>query len=59
MKPGRRLLASSRRGSMAPHGTVAEVEGSALTTGRLVFGGDRAEVWAQVESNVRDPGQPS
>lgn len=44
---------------MAPHGTVAEVEGSALTTGRLVFGGDRAEVWAQVESNVRDPGQPS
>jgi pyruvate dehydrogenase (quinone) len=40
--------------SMPPHTTVAQVEGYALATGKLMFSGDRAEVWEQVKSNIRD-----
>lgn len=43
--------------SMPPHTTLEQVRGYALTTSKLMFSGDFAEVWEQVKSNVRDVGQ--
>jgi pyruvate dehydrogenase (quinone) len=43
--------------SMPPSTTFEQVKGFALTTGKLIFGGDTAEVWQQVKSNIRDLGQ--
>ncbi len=43
--------------AMPPKTTLAEVKGFALTTSKLVFGGDSAEAWAQVKSNIRDARQ--
>ncbi|HCB04245.1 MAG TPA: thiamine pyrophosphate-dependent enzyme [Nocardioides sp.] len=43
--------------AVPPHTTVEEVRGFALTTGKLIFGGDFAEVWGQAKSNIRDVGQ--
>jgi pyruvate dehydrogenase (quinone) len=43
--------------AVPPHTTVEEVKGFALTTGKLVFGGDFAEAWGQAKSNIRDVGQ--
>lgn len=43
--------------SMPPKTTIEQVKGYALTTGKLVFSGDFAEVWEQVKSNIRDVGQ--
>jgi pyruvate dehydrogenase (quinone) len=43
--------------AMPPKTTLAEVKGFALTTSKLVFGGDTAEAWAQVKSNIRDARQ--
>jgi pyruvate dehydrogenase (quinone) len=40
--------------AMPPKVTLEEVKGFALTTSKLVFGGEFAEVWGQVKSNVRD-----
>ena len=40
--------------AMPPKATLEEVKGFALTTSKLVFSGDFAEVWAQVKSNIRD-----
>ncbi len=40
--------------AMPPEVTVAEVKGFALTTSKLVFNHEFAEVWGQVKSNVRD-----
>ena len=39
---------------MPPKATFEEVKGFALTTSKLVFGGESAEAWAQVKSNIRD-----
>ena len=44
-------------GRCRPHTTVEQVKGFALTTGKLVFSGDFAEVWGQAKSNIRDVGQ--
>ena len=35
--------------SMPPHTTIEQVKGFALTTGKLVFSGEVAEVWDQAE----------
>jgi pyruvate dehydrogenase (quinone) len=43
--------------AVPPHTTLEEVRGFALTTGKLVFSGDVAEVWHQAKSNIRDVGQ--
>ncbi len=43
--------------AMPPKTTVEQVRGFALTTGKLVFGGEFAEAIGQVKSNVRDIGQ--
>ncbi len=43
--------------AMPPEATLEEVRGFALTTSKLVFGGDTAEAWAQVKSNIRDARQ--
>ncbi len=43
--------------AVPPHTTVEEVRGFALTTAKLVFGGDFAEAWQQAKSNIRDVGQ--
>jgi pyruvate dehydrogenase (quinone) len=43
--------------SMPPTTTLEQVKGFALTTSKLMFGGDKAEVWEQVKSNIRDIGQ--
>lgn len=43
--------------SMPPETTVEQVKGFALTTGKLAFGGEFAEVWQQAKSNIRDIGQ--
>ena len=43
--------------AVPPHTTIEEVKGFALTTGKLVFGGDFAEAWGQAKSNIRDVGQ--
>ena len=40
--------------AMPPKATLEEVKGFALTTGKLMFSGESAEVWAQVKSNIRD-----
>jgi pyruvate dehydrogenase (quinone) len=40
--------------AMPPKATFEEVKGFALTTSKLVFGGESAEAWAQVKSNIRD-----
>ena len=40
--------------AMPPKATFEEVKGFALTTSKLVFGGETAEAWAQVKSNIRD-----
>jgi pyruvate dehydrogenase (quinone) len=40
--------------AMPPKATLEEVKGFALTTSKLVFGGESAEAWAQVKSNIRD-----
>ena len=40
--------------AMPPEVTLEEVKGFALTTSKLVFSGEFAEVWRQVKSNVRD-----
>ena len=42
---------------MPPTTTLEQVKGFALTTSKLVFGGDTAEVWEQAKSNIRDVGQ--
>ena len=39
---------------MPPKATLEEVKGFALTTSKLVFRGESAEVWAQAKSNIRD-----
>jgi pyruvate dehydrogenase (quinone) len=43
--------------AMPPSTTVEQVKGFALTTSKLVFSGEFAEVWGQVKSNIRDVGQ--
>ncbi len=43
--------------SMPPSTTIEQVKGFALTTSKLMFSDDRAEVWEQVKSNIRDIGQ--
>ncbi len=43
--------------AMPPEVTVEEVKGFALTTSKLVFSGEFAEVWGQVKSNIRDVSQ--
>jgi len=43
--------------SMPPSTTLEQVKGFALTTSKLLFGGDVAEVWDQAKSNIRDVGQ--
>jgi pyruvate dehydrogenase (quinone) len=40
--------------AMPPKATIEEVKGFALTTSKLMFHGEFAEVWGQVRSNVRD-----
>ena len=43
--------------AMPPNTTLEQVKGFALTTSKLVFSGDVAEVWEQAKSNIRDVGQ--
>ncbi len=43
--------------SMPPSTTLEQVKGFALTTSKLMFSDDRAEVWEQAKSNIRDLGQ--
>ena len=43
--------------SMPPQTTLEQIKGFALTTSKLTFGGEFAEVWAQARSNIRDIGQ--
>ncbi len=43
--------------SMPPSTTLEQVKGFALTTSKLIFSGDTAEVWEQAKSNIRDLGQ--
>lgn len=43
--------------SMPPSTTLEQVRGFALTTSKLFFSGETAEVWEQVKSNIRDVGQ--
>ena len=43
--------------AMPPKATLEQVKGFALTTSKLIFHGDTAEVWKQAKSNVRDVGQ--
>ncbi|MGB0113085.1 MAG: thiamine pyrophosphate-dependent enzyme [Ilumatobacteraceae bacterium] len=43
--------------SMPPSTTLEQVRGFALTTSKLLFSGEVAEVWDQVKSNIRDVGQ--
>jgi pyruvate dehydrogenase (quinone) len=43
--------------SMPPSTTLEQVKGFALTTSKLMFSGDVAEVWQQAKSNIRDVGQ--
>ncbi len=43
--------------AVPPHTTIEEIKGFALATGKLVFGGEFAEVAGQVKSNIRDVGQ--
>jgi pyruvate dehydrogenase (quinone) len=40
--------------AMPPTTTVEQVKGFALTTSKLMFSGDVAEVWQQAKSNIRD-----
>lgn len=43
--------------SMPPTTTLEQVKGFALTTSKLMFSGEAAEVWEQAKSNIRDLGQ--
>jgi len=43
--------------AMPPSTTLEQVKGFALTTSKLMFSGDVAEVWDQAKSNIRDVGQ--
>lgn len=43
--------------SMPPSTTLEQVKGFALTTSKLLFSGEVAEVWNQAKSNIRDVGQ--
>ena len=43
--------------AMPPKATLEQAKGFALTTSKLVFHGDAAEVWKQAKSNIRDVGQ--
>lgn len=43
--------------SMPPSTTLEQVKGFALTTAKLIFSGETAEVWEQAKSNIRDIGQ--
>jgi pyruvate dehydrogenase (quinone) len=43
--------------AVPPKTTVEQVKGFALTSAKLVFAGEFAEVWDQAKSNVRDVGQ--
>ncbi len=43
--------------AVPPHTTLEEIKGFSLSTAKLVFGGDFAEVWGQAKSNIRDVGQ--
>ncbi|MFV0315815.1 MAG: thiamine pyrophosphate-dependent enzyme [Microthrixaceae bacterium] len=43
--------------AMPPTTTFEQVKGFALTTSKLIFGGDTAEVLEQAKSNIRDIGQ--
>ena len=43
--------------AMPPKATLEQVKGFALTTSKLVFHGETAEVWQQAKSNIRDIGQ--
>jgi pyruvate dehydrogenase (quinone) len=43
--------------SMPPSTTLEQVKGFALTTAKLIFSGETAEVWEQAKSNIRDVGQ--
>ena len=43
--------------SVPPQTTFEEIKGFALTSTKLVFSGDIAEVWEQAKSNIRDVGQ--
>jgi pyruvate dehydrogenase (quinone) len=40
--------------AMPPSTTLEQVKGFALTTSKLIFSGDVAEVWHQAKSNIRD-----
>ena len=43
--------------AMPPKATIEQVKGFALTSSKLVFHQDGAEVWKQAKSNIRDIGQ--
>ncbi len=40
--------------AMPPKATLEQVKGFALTTSKLIFHGDGAEVWQQAKSNIRN-----
>jgi pyruvate dehydrogenase (quinone) len=43
--------------AMPPKATIEQVKGFALTSSKLLFHGETAEVWKQAKSNIRDVGQ--
>jgi pyruvate dehydrogenase (quinone) len=43
--------------AVPPDTTLEQIKGFGLTTGKLVFSGEFAEVWEQAKSNIRDVGQ--
>ena len=43
--------------AMPPKATIEQVKGFALTSSKLIFHHDAAEVWKQAKSNIRDIGQ--
>ena len=51
------IRSSGQSLAMPPKATIEQVKGFALTTSKLVFHGDGAEVWQQAKSNIRDVGQ--
>lgn len=40
--------------AVPPHTTIEEVKGFSLASGKLVLGGEFAELWGQAKSNIRD-----
>ncbi len=48
------FITDPRALAMPPKATLEEVKGFALTTSKIVFGGEFGEAWGQVKSNIRD-----